>query len=186
MNGKKLLCMAAAFVLLGTAAGCGEFPPQESTASPASTSAAAAETTAFKQTTDTDITTAAEITTVTESETTTAATTAEKTTTTAATTADGKKTVENGDYSLVTPKFKAEMDAYEAFYDKYIAFMAKYKSGTGDAMAMLNDYMQMMEKLTEWTAWVNDIDTQTLTPADCAYYSLVTLRVSNKLIKAAL
>ena len=31
--------------------------------------------------------------------------------------------VNSGDYSLVTPEFKEWMDSYEAFYDKYIAFM---------------------------------------------------------------
>ena len=31
-----------------------------------------------------------------------------------------KEAIENGDYSLVTPEFKASMDEYEAFYDEYL------------------------------------------------------------------
>ena len=40
-----------------------------------------------------------------------------------------KKAFENGDFSLVTPSFKEQMDNYEAFYDSYIEFMQKYLSG---------------------------------------------------------
>lgn len=113
-------------------------------------------------------------------------TTPAETTTEALKGGDAAAAVQNGDYSLVTPEFKKQMDAYEAFYDEYIAFMKKYTSGTGDALAMLNDYMSMMQKLNEWGAWVDEIDEAELTPADDAYYLLVTLRVSEKMLKAAL
>ena len=127
-------------------------------------------------------------TTTTEKVTTTEQTTtqAQTTTTEAQTTLDPQQAVANGDYSLVTPAFKKEMDAYEAFYDDYIAFMRKYTSGTGDMLSMMNDYLQMMQKLNEWSAWIDTIDETELSPADDAYYLLVTLRVSNKLLKAAL
>lgn len=92
--------------------------------------------------------------------------------------------VTNGDYSLVTPEFKAFMDSYEVFYDNYIAFMQKYNSDEGDMMAMLNDYMAMMTELQEWTEKIDAIDEKTLSPADDAYYLLVTLRVEKKLLSA--
>ncbi|MEE3405021.1 MAG: DUF6591 domain-containing protein [Acutalibacteraceae bacterium] len=92
--------------------------------------------------------------------------------------------VTNGDYSLVTPEFKAFMDSYEAFYDNYIAFMQKYNSGEGDMMAMLNDYMTMMTELQEWTEKIDAIDEKTLSPADDAYYLLVTLGIEKKLLSA--
>ena len=97
---------------------------------------------------------------------------------------DIKDMIANGDYSLVTPEFKAFLDSYEAFYDNYIAFMQKYNSGEGDMMAMLNDYMAMMSELQEWTEKIDAIDEKTLSPADDAYYLLVTLRVEKKLLAA--
>ncbi|MBQ9907844.1 MAG: hypothetical protein IJM46_13845 [Oscillospiraceae bacterium] len=97
---------------------------------------------------------------------------------------DIKDMIANGDYSLVTPEFKAFMDSYEAFYDNYLAFMQKYNSGEGDMMAMLNDYMTMMTELQEWTDKIDAIDERTLSPADDAYYLLVTLRVEKKLLSA--
>ena len=102
----------------------------------------------------------------------------------ATTQADGRKAVENGDYSLVTPEFKATMDAYEAFYDEYIAFMNKYNSGEGDITSMMDDYMNMLDKMTEWTNKINAIDEKSLSPADDAYYLLVTMRVEKKLLGA--
>ena len=92
--------------------------------------------------------------------------------------------VQNGDYSLVTPEFKATMDAYEKFYDDYIAFMKKYNSGTGDTMAMLNDYMTMVSDMEKWTKKIDAIDESKLSPADDAYYLLVTLRIEKKLLNA--
>ena len=95
-----------------------------------------------------------------------------------------REAVKNGDYSLVTPEFKATMDAYEAFYDEYLAFMKKYTSGEGDVLSMLTDYTNMMSKLDEWSEKIDKIDESTLSPADDAYYLLVTLRVSQKMIGA--
>ncbi|MEE5993418.1 MAG: DUF6591 domain-containing protein [Oscillospiraceae bacterium] len=98
--------------------------------------------------------------------------------------ADVKAAVENGDYSLVTPEFKETMDAYEAFYDEYVAFMKKYTSGEGDMMSMLGDYTNMLAKMEEWSAKIDAIDENTLSPADDAYYLLVTLRIEQKLLGA--
>ncbi len=132
-------------------------------------------------------------TTTTTTETTTAPETtaaAKKTTPETTTTEQGptpeeiRNEVQNGNYSLVTPEFKATMDAYEAFYDDYLAFMKKYTSGEGDMMAMLNDYTTMMAKMEEWSDRIDAIDETKLTPADDAYYLIVTLRIENKLIGA--
>ena len=96
--------------------------------------------------------------------------------------ADVKAAVENGDYSLVTPEFKETMDAYEAFYDEYIAFMKKYTSGEGDMMSMLGDYTNMLAQMNEWSRKIDAIDENTLSLADDAYYLLVTLRIEKKLL----
>lgn len=127
-----------------------------------------------------------------EQETTTETTTTEQETTTETTTTippteapatvDPETAVQNGDYSLVTPEFKQLMDEYEAFYNNYLEFMNKYTSGEGDIMSMLGDYTNMLNQLSEWTDRITQIDTSTLSPADSAYYFLVTLRVEQKLL----
>lgn len=94
---------------------------------------------------------------------------------------DVKKAVESGDYSLVTPEFKQTMDAYEAFYDDYIAFMRKYTSGQINFMEMLDDYSYMLKKMDEWSELIDSIDESELSPADDAYFLLVTLRIEQKL-----
>lgn len=95
--------------------------------------------------------------------------------------------VNSGDYSLVTPEFKEWMDSYEAFYDKYIAFMQKYISGdVGYGMGMLSDYMSMLSEIEKWEAWEDSFDESPLSPADDAYYLLVTMRVATKLMNASL
>ena len=96
-----------------------------------------------------------------------------------------RQRVNNGDFSLVTPEFKATMDAYEAFYDDYIAFMNKYTTGQGDVMSMMGDYMDMLAKMEDWSRKIDAIDESKLTPADDAYFLLVTLRIEQKLIGAA-
>lgn len=162
------------------------------------TTAARTTTTAPVTTTTSETTTSKPIETTTTTTTTTVTTTAPETTTTkkktkpkSTTTAapeptpdEIRKAVQNGDFSLVTPEFKATMDAYEAFYDEYLSFMKKYTSGDGDMMTMLNDYMTMLAKMEEWSNKINAIDETKLTPADDAYYLLVTLRIENKLIGA--
>ncbi len=96
--------------------------------------------------------------------------------------------VNNGDYSLVTPEFKQWMDSYEAFYDKYIAFMQKYLSGDDSNydLGMITDYMSMLSEVEKWNAWEESFDESTLSPADDAYYVLVTMRVATKLMNASL
>lgn len=93
-----------------------------------------------------------------------------------------KKLIENGDYSLVTPEFKETMDSYEAFCDDYIKFMKDYQSGDMDFSKMLEDYTKMLSDMGEWTTKIEEMDTENLSPADSAYYTLVTLRVSKKML----
>ena len=92
-----------------------------------------------------------------------------------------KQAIENGDYSLVTPEFKETMDAYEAFYDEYIAFMKKYTE-SGSLTDMMSDYMSMLSKLEEWNRKIDAIDENKLSVADDLYYLLVTLRIEQKML----
>ena len=81
----------------------------------------------------------------------------------------------------VTPSFKEYMDSYEAFFDEYIAFMDKYEESTDYAPEMLDDFKTYMERYTDMTAKMNEVDTGALSPADLAYYNEVNARVYEKL-----
>ena len=81
----------------------------------------------------------------------------------------------------VTPSFKEYMDSYEAFFDEYIAFMDKYEESTDYTPEMLDDFNTYMERYTDMTAKMNEVDTGALTPADLAYYNEVNARVYEKL-----
>lgn len=81
----------------------------------------------------------------------------------------------------VTPSFKEYMDSYEAFFDEYIAFMDKYEESTDYTPEMLDDFNTYMERYTDTTAKMNEVDTGALSPADLAYYNEVNARVYEKL-----
>lgn len=92
-----------------------------------------------------------------------------------------KKAVTDGDYSLVTPEFKESMDAYEECMDEYIDLM--YNADKEDDAAMLMNMATILENYQKWTDKIDSIDETKLSPADDAYYILVTTRVSAKLLK---
>lgn len=81
----------------------------------------------------------------------------------------------------VTPSFKEYMDSYEAFFDEYIAFMDKYEESTDYTPEMLDEFNTYMERYTDMTAKMNEVDTGALSPADLAYYNEVNARVYEKL-----
>lgn len=89
------------------------------------------------------------------------------------------------DAELVDPELKAFLDGYEAFIDEYIEFMEKY-SESDDTIGMLADYTDMMEKYADFAEKLDEYDSDTMSPADAAYYVEVTARCSEKLMKASL
>ena len=77
------------------------------------------------------------------------------------------------------------MDAYEAFFDEYIAFMDKYEKA-GSPVSMLTDYLAFSAENTRTPCQIfEEIDTDTLPDADAAYYLEVQLRIVKKLADAA-
>ncbi len=76
-------------------------------------------------------------------------------------------------------QFRQKMDAYEAFFDSYIAFMRTYDSD--DTSAML-EYLSMMAKYAEAIEALDSIDESQLTPEEDAYYLEVMLRIQQKLM----
>ena len=68
------------------------------------------------------------------------------------------------------------MDGYEKFMGEYVEFMKKYQD-SGNAASMLADYGKMMSSYAEWTAKYEEIDSDSLSDADLAYYLEVQGRV---------
>lgn len=97
----------------------------------------------------------------------------------------GEADSESTDTGLVDPDLKAFLDSYEAFIDKYIEFMEKYDN-SDDTVSMLADYTDYMSKYADFTQKLDAYDSDSMSPADAAYYLEVTTRCAAKLAKASL
>lgn len=76
--------------------------------------------------------------------------------------------------------FKAAMDSYETFFDKYVEFMNTYQND-GQPVSMLADYLDMMQQYSDTMAKLDAIDENTLTPEQNQYYLEVLGRITQKL-----
>lgn len=79
------------------------------------------------------------------------------------------------------PEFKEAMDAYEAFYDEYIAFMKKYSENPTD-FSLLMQYAGMLTKVAEMDEAFNKWDQDDLNNAELKYYLEVNNRVMQKMV----
>ena len=79
------------------------------------------------------------------------------------------------------PEFKEAMDAYEAFYDEYCAFMVKYTQNPTD-FNLLMQYAGMLTKLGEMDEAFNQWDQEELNNAELKYYLEVNSRVMQKMV----
>ena len=85
----------------------------------------------------------------------------------------------------VNPELKGFLDEYESFMNQYCDFMEQYNNIPYDdyttAAAMLNDYTRLVQEMQSWTDRLNAYDPSIMSPADLAYYELVTGRVQERL-----
>lgn len=79
------------------------------------------------------------------------------------------------------PEFKEAMDAYEAFYDEYCAFMVKYSQNPTD-FNLLMQYAGMLTKLGEMDEAFKQWDQEELNNAELKYYLGVNNRVMQKMV----
>lgn len=84
----------------------------------------------------------------------------------------------------VSADFKKTMDDYEAFFDKYIDIVKKYKANPTD-MTILSEYSKIMVEYSKMMSDMNGINQSELSPADAAYYLEVTGRITQKLATVA-
>lgn len=86
--------------------------------------------------------------------------------------------------SGIRPEFKETMDAYEAFYDEYCAFMEKYKQNPSD-LSLLAEYATMVGKMADMNAAFEKWDQDEMTTEELKYYLEVSSRVAQKMVDAA-
>ncbi len=89
---------------------------------------------------------------------------------------------EQSDIDGVDPELKAFLDSYEAFVDEYVVFMKKYQSDPTNAVAMLQEYSEIMAKYNDFAVKVEQYDSEEMSPADAKYYLEVTSRCSQKML----
>ena len=84
------------------------------------------------------------------------------------------------DNSAVTPEFKTAMDSYEEFFDENVEFKKKYEQ-SDDPTSMMPDLADYMTKYSETMQKLDEIDEDSLSDADLAYYTEVNARILKKL-----
>ena len=105
-------------------------------------------------------------------------------TSTTTSSSDSSASTSSTDASLVTPEFKEMMDSYEEFMNQYCDFMEKYENAdAADQAEMLADYNSMLQQEADWAQKLDEVDENTLSAADYAYYLEVTGRVEQRLLE---
>ena len=94
------------------------------------------------------------------------------------------ETADAPDASQVSAELKTAMDEYEAFFDECIAFMKAYQADSSSA-DLLAQYPDMMTQDADTMAAMNEIDSESLSTADYAYYAEVSARIMGKLAEVA-
>lgn len=81
----------------------------------------------------------------------------------------------------IRAEFKEAMDAYEAFYDEYVAILQDYKKNPAD-LSILGKYSQMLLKLAEMDEKFEKWENSDLNSEELKYYLEVNTRVQQKLL----
>lgn len=81
--------------------------------------------------------------------------------------------------------FYAAMDEYELFFDEYIAFMEEY-NGSDDPTIYMDDYADFINQYAKTMEALTNIDTDSLTDEELAYYTEVTTRIYGKLAESGM
>ena len=99
-----------------------------------------------------------------------------------ATEAKQDKSKETQNVGGVNPDLKAFLDSYEDFVDEYVSFMKEYNNDPSNAMTMLTEYSEFMQKYTDFAEQISQYDSQNMSTEDYKYYIEVTSRCSQKML----
>lgn len=85
-----------------------------------------------------------------------------------------------------TSGWKEFLTEYEAWVDKYIAIVKKYKANPADT-SILSDYTSMMSELAQWQTKADNVqkELESASPSELAEYSAKLLKIAEKISKAA-
>ena len=83
----------------------------------------------------------------------------------------------------IDPDLLAFLESYEAFVDEYCSFMKSYMENPTD-LNLLMKYSSILTEYSKFTAAVEAYDTSTMNEAESLYFAEVTLRCSQKMLKA--
>lgn len=86
--------------------------------------------------------------------------------------------------SGIRPEFKEAMDSYEAFFDEYVSFMERYAK-SDNPLSMFTEYANYMTKYAETMEALDQIDDESLSTEELAYYVEVQNRITQKLLNVA-
>ena len=81
------------------------------------------------------------------------------------------------------PELVKFLESYEAFVDEYVEFMQAYMKNPTD-LNLLMRYSSILAEYAKFTEAVDKYDTEDMSEADALYFAEVTLRCSQKLLKA--
>lgn len=89
------------------------------------------------------------------------------------------KTDANG----VSIELKEFLDNYEAFMDEYVAFMKKYATDSNNIFSMAKDYLEIVDKLSDFEKAASKYDKNSMSEADAKYFTEAMLRIDKKMIE---
>lgn len=82
------------------------------------------------------------------------------------------------------PEFKKAMDAYEEFFDSYVAMMKKLEKSPNDPLLLL-EYAKMTAQYADSMKALEDWENKELNSKEMNYYIAVTNRINKKLLEVA-
>jgi hypothetical protein len=82
----------------------------------------------------------------------------------------------------ISEEFKESVDAYEDYMDDYIKLLKKYEKDPTD-LTILEDYAKAMEEYDKRLTEFDDMDQDSMSSEEVAYYLEVQARVLDKLSK---
>lgn len=99
-------------------------------------------------------------------------------------TTEPEKSMETGEQEEkeeISADLREFLDGYEQFVDNYVAFMKKYYAAE-NPMSLLTEYTRILQDYSTWAEKIDDLDEDSLSAAEVAYYIEVTTRCSAKML----
>ena len=79
--------------------------------------------------------------------------------------------------------YRAMVDEWEAFMNKYCDFMETYNGDSGNVVSMALDYADMMSQYSDWAEKMDAVDDSALSADDVQYYIDAQARINKRLLE---